>query len=272
MDDILPVCKINELYKNGFVEMIKQYYERSKEDILKSFPFVKKYDEEKLYLYISYYMLTFATEHQAYEILKDLTGKQNYSEEDIKNISECMSDILVSFFVCLYERDLGSDEKTKEDYKTYLAATNKIFAKNDATDKFMKDNYNPIFENTVKSYLLNNNLDIDKIGMSTDGDDYFKNAIYCLYTYLSGAYSVEYKENHKHLKKFFRMLDYDQAMILTKHYLKQANDALYSEEEYMKLRAVHVHIANAIIEVVDSQLNENINSVERELKPKKNNE
>lgn len=270
----ITVYPLKELYDRGFIENIRNFYLRNKEDLVKDYPFISSYDDETMSVYASYYIHAIANRTEEYARITRFVDFNSPSDEDIIKIQEYYRDSLIEWIRCLYEIDINTDEKERSRFKSYKLTLINQFIENDYTKKFMKLCYNPVFEKAVKTFLCNNYLELEKLDMSTDGDNYFNNALMCLYIMLSMDYLDDYKDNKRKLAKAFKQVEYEEAMDITTNYFEALNDLLYNEEEFMQERALRVNAASEVKKISDEQIKELKQNPEyvRRLTPQKNNE
>ena len=245
---------LDYLYKSGFIDTIRNYYLTRKEEALKGYPFISKYDDETMVVYLSYYFLSITYQTDEYLDLSEAITKHPESIDNIHKLAEFIDGSFLEWIKCLYEKDECTDKEAQSKYNSYFISMNSIYQDNKLTDRFMKDNYNSVFESTVRTYFYHNKLCLEKIGLDVSDQNLYQTVIYCLYTMLSEVYSYEYKKNRKKLMKYFRTLSYDEAVEMTNYYLSFLDEQLVSKEEYMEQRSIRVHNATEIVETANNEL------------------
>ena len=149
--DITPLKK---LYDKGIITHIKKRLVSKKREINKSSIILKNIDEEKVAVCFAYYILNYNP---------ILNEKIDTFEESFLDEININFELLFSQFIELYEAYLSCDNSALT--KKYKLNLKKFFTSNTATKKMEEIVNNKKFEDAIRIYFMNNDIDLSDIGV-----------------------------------------------------------------------------------------------------------
>lgn len=254
-DFTLP--KLEYFYNIGYIDTLKNAYLKLKDIYINSYPFLEKYDDETIAVYIAYFTQTVGKNKLDFDtMIKYLEGDATL-EDKREYIGNFFTIIVDDLFKHLKARESNQEENGfKKTYNSYVLANNIEYDIYDDVLKFMKKNYNINIENAVRSYFLTGGkLDFDKIGIVKEDEEYIFFATYCVYlTIYKNFIKVKTVQEKRKYQKSLKKLDVEKSKKIVNSTLENINNSLFCEKEYKEIYDTRIYNINEIISISESEM------------------
>lgn len=236
---------LEDLYRYGFIDIVSEVYLDYKKD--NNSPLLADLDDKLSIVCIAYLsIINFIDENNISEEQLGYFLKPT-NEEDLKKVKE-----VLKANCNLFENDLILQKKTRYndqiDYIREVITISLLFERSEEVVRFMKTVNNPNIKEAIKVYFLENDLNLDNMGIKPITDIY-EDAEYIAYRYFYQIYlehSDGYSKIRKNISKYIHSIDEnivilrnlskESAIVAVSNCLDDLNTRLYTENEFYKMR------------------------------------
>lgn len=236
---------LEDLYRDGFIDIVSEVYLEYKKENNSSL--LANLDDKLTVICIAYLsILNFIDENNISE--EQLTYfLKPIDDEDLEKVKG-----ILKANCTLFENDFGLQKKTRNndrmDYAKEIIAISLLFEREEEVVNFMKTVNNPNIKEAIKVYFLENDLNLDNMGIKLITNIY-EDVEYFVYRYLFKIYleySSGYSKARKKLSKYIPSIDEnivilrnlakENAIVAVTNCLSDLNKRLYTEKEFYKMR------------------------------------